>query len=117
MANIQVESLLNDSELQLVKDGMRRYTEQQHAWGDYRPLTVTLRDEQKTLLGAALGEGGRGWLKISVIWVQEKHRGKGYGTQLLKGIEAEAVQAFIFVNLPPLLINHSLRKHTCASFF
>jgi GNAT superfamily N-acetyltransferase len=92
MAIIQVESLLIDTELQLVKDGMRRYTEQQHAWGGYRPMTITLRDEKQNLLGAALGEGGRGWLKIAIIWVQENHRGQGYGTQLLQVMEAEAVK-------------------------
>ncbi len=31
MANIQIESVLHDTELRLEKDGMRRYT-QQHAW-------------------------------------------------------------------------------------
>lgn len=96
MADITVEKSLDDSELQLVHDGMSRYTRAHVDYDSYERITITLRDENKTLKGAALGEAGRGWLKISIIWVDEAFRGKGHGTRLLAGIEREAIKKGCF---------------------
>jgi GNAT superfamily N-acetyltransferase len=71
---------------------MRDYTALHVPYQDYHPLQIILRDESNKLLGAALGEAGRHWLKISVIWVDEHLRGQGYGTQLLAAIESQAIQ-------------------------
>lgn len=86
------ETKLTESDLEIVREGMRHYTALHVPYQDYHPVQVILRDENNKLVGAALGEAGRHWLKISVIWVAENFRGQGYGAQLLAAIESEGIQ-------------------------
>ncbi len=97
---INLENNLDESDLEIVRAGMRHYTALHVPYQDYHPLQLILRDENNKLLGAALGETGRHWLKISVIWVSEDLRGQGYGTKLLQAMEEQAIandcqQAFL----------------------
>jgi GNAT superfamily N-acetyltransferase len=41
-------------------------------------------------MGAALGESGRGWLHVSLVWVDEPFLRQQIGTRLLDAIEDEA---------------------------
>lgn len=54
------------------------------------PLAIFLRDERDALLGGAVGHVWGGWLDLSLLWVAEPLRGKGYGRQLLQAAEEEA---------------------------
>ena len=92
MPSVIVEPARDDSELEALRAGMRRHTERHVPWETYDELTVVLRDESGSFLGAALGESGRGWLHISVTWVHEDFRGHGFGRQLLESIESEALK-------------------------
>lgn len=92
MLRIHVEQDRISDELDELREGMKRHAEQHVPWETYEPLTVVLRDEVNAFCGAALGECGRGWLSVGVMWVQEDHRGNGYGRKLLEAIEALAVE-------------------------
>lgn len=70
---------------------MRRYTESRVPWTEYSDIAFISRDGDGAVMAAALGETGRGWLHISVVWVDEKVRGQGLGTQLVRAMEAEAI--------------------------
>ena len=89
-AAIRVEAELAEKDLDQIRAGMRRHTESAVPWETYQDLNVVLRDEENTLIGAALGEAGRGWLHVSVVWVAEAHRGRGHGRRLMAMLEAEA---------------------------
>ena len=56
---------------------------------DFRPLTVTIRDRGKIVAGLA-AETFFGWMFVSLLWVSEKHRGKGWGSSLIQTAETEA---------------------------
>ena len=62
------------------------------ATGDsyYSPLAIFLRDERDAILGGAYGHVRGGWLDLSVLWVAEPLRGRGYGKKLLEAAEDEA---------------------------
>jgi GNAT superfamily N-acetyltransferase len=92
MLSVQVEQELKPSECEVLKVGMRRYIEEHVAWERYDDLTVVLRDEDGQFLGAALGETGRGWLHISIMWVDETVRRQGFGQELLESMETVAYQ-------------------------
>ncbi len=56
---------------------------------DHRELSV-LAQAGETLLGGLVGETGRGWLHIGLLWVSAARRGQGLGRSLLLAAEAEA---------------------------
>ncbi|AKG24042.1 GNAT family N-acetyltransferase [Calothrix sp. 336/3] len=55
-------------------------------------LAAFLRDEQGEIVGGVVGIIHWQWLFISHLWVKERLRGSGYGTQLIKKIEESAKQ-------------------------
>jgi ribosomal protein S18 acetylase RimI-like enzyme len=87
---IETEASISDETLAAVRAGMRRHAESHVDWEEYEDLAFVARAEDGSVIGAALGEFGRGWLHVSVIWVDERFRRQQIGTRLLDAIEAEA---------------------------
>src|SRR3954471_8601550 len=85
---IEYEACPSEETLGAVRAGMRRYVESRVAWEEYRDLTFVARADDGSVIGAALGETGRGWLRVSVVWVTESSRNLGLGTQLVNAMEA-----------------------------
>lgn len=69
---------------------MRRFTESHVPWEEYADVTFLARSDEGEIVGAALGETGRGWLQLSVVWVHENLRRQKLGTQLVEAAESEA---------------------------
>ena len=58
----------------------------------YEPFVLILRDDHQNASGGLHGRTGLGWLYIDVLWVAEENRAKGFGTQLMRAAEKEAVR-------------------------
>ena len=56
----------------------------------YSPLAILLKDSRDAILGGAFGHVWGGWLDLSLLWVAEPLRGRGYGRKLLEAAEEEA---------------------------
>jgi GNAT superfamily N-acetyltransferase len=56
---------------------------------DYRPLTLTIRSRGK-IVGGLAAETFWSWMFVSLLWVSDKHRGRGHGSALIRTAEAEA---------------------------
>jgi GNAT superfamily N-acetyltransferase len=56
----------------------------------YSPLAIFLRDERDAVMGGAFGDIWGGWLELTLLWVAEPLRGRGYGERLLRAAEEEA---------------------------
>src|SRR5262249_43552925 len=82
----------SEETLDLIRASMRRHTESCVPWETYDDLAILARDDDGSLIGAALGETGRGWLHVSVCWVDERSRGRDIGTKLMHAMEAEAIR-------------------------
>jgi ribosomal protein S18 acetylase RimI-like enzyme len=89
---IEIETSPSEQTLAAVRAGMRRYTESRVPWDEYSDLTLIARGDDGEVIAAALGETGRGWLNVSVVWVDERARGQRLGTQLVNAMEAEAIR-------------------------
>jgi GNAT superfamily N-acetyltransferase len=57
---------------------------------DRGPLRLAVRAGSGELIGGLIGVTTWGWLYVSLLWVDEAHRGQGLGTRLLEAAEAEA---------------------------
>jgi len=58
-----------------------------------KTVQVYLRDRDERVLGGVVGHLYGGWLNVSLLWVDEEHRNRGYGSSLLRMIEGEAVRS------------------------
>ena len=54
------------------------------------PLDVTVRDAAGTIVGGLVANTHWGWLEVDLLWVDERVRGQGWGTRLLRAAEDEA---------------------------
>ena len=55
----------------------------------YRTLAITLR-QGKEIVGGLTGWVWMGWCHVDLLWIEDKYRGKGRGTKLMRKAEAEA---------------------------
>lgn len=55
-----------------------------------RPLAISLRDGDGTLLGGLVGELKWEWLHIDLFWIDQGQRGGGHGVAMLARAEQEA---------------------------
>lgn len=58
---------------------------------NWQKFAFFIQDDRGEILGGLSGETFWGWLFIAHIWVTESLRGKGYGRELMKRAEQEAV--------------------------
>jgi GNAT superfamily N-acetyltransferase len=68
---------------------LRAYSVAAVGKSNYRPLTLTIRQRGKIVAGLA-AETFFGWMFVSLLWVSERYRGKGFGVSLIQAAEAEA---------------------------
>ena len=59
---------------------------------DGEGLGFILRDDDGAMIGAAMGYSWAGISELRQMWVDERHRGKGFGRALLDAFVAEAAQ-------------------------
>lgn len=58
---------------------------------DHKPLAIFIRNQEGQIVGGLSGATVWGWLHISLFWISEELRGKGYGKTLMQLAEKEAV--------------------------
>ncbi len=88
MVSPQIEKVHGPARREIVK-GLLAYNAAAVGQSGHRPLTVTIR-ERGRIVGGLAGETFFGWMFVSLLWVSDKHRGKGWGTSLMRTAEAEA---------------------------
>ena len=92
MENIRVVSdpRAPSSDVDFVRDGLSLFNVAATGDSYFSPLAIFLRDEREAILGGACGHVWGGWLDLSLLWVAEPLRGRGYGRKLLEAAEYEA---------------------------
>lgn len=92
MENIRVVSdpRAGSADVDFVRDGLSLFNVAATGDSYYSPLAIFLKDERDAILGGAIGHVWGGWLDLSLLWVAEPLRGRGYGKKLLEEAEDEA---------------------------
>jgi GNAT superfamily N-acetyltransferase len=88
MSAPRIEKVHGPARREIAK-GLRAYNVAAAGKFDHRPLTLTIRQRGKIVAGLA-AETFFGWMFVSLLWVSERHRGKGWGSSLIEAAEAEA---------------------------
>jgi predicted N-acetyltransferase YhbS len=88
MPTPRVEKVHGPAKREILK-GLRAYNVAAVGKPDHRPLTLTIRERGK-IVGGLVAETFFGWMFVNLLWVSEKHRGKGWGSSLMQTAEAEA---------------------------
>ena len=88
MASIKVEKQLGPTKRAVIK-GLVAYNTQKACKMGYVPVSVSLREKGK-IVGGLVGEIFFGWMFVSLFWIDDKYRGKGFGQRLLGAAETQA---------------------------
>ena len=78
------------ADIDSIRDGLALSNVAATGHSYYGPLAIFLRDERDAILGGACGHVWGGWLDLSLLWVAEPLRGRGYGGKLPEAAEDEA---------------------------
>src|ERR1700739_447083 len=88
MPNVSVERTIGQAK-KAVLDGLIGYNTEKMGKQKYKRFAVSLRERNK-VVGGIVGEGWTTVLFIQLFGIDQKLRGKDYGTKLIKAIEDEA---------------------------
>src|ERR1700750_3265637 len=88
MPKIAVERTIGKTK-KAVLDGLIGYNTEKMGKQKYKRFAITLRERGK-IVGGIVGEVWTTVLFIQLFWIEQKYRGKDFGTQLMKAIEDEA---------------------------
>jgi GNAT superfamily N-acetyltransferase len=88
MAEITVEKIYGPARRKILK-GLLAFN--RRALGDwkFKPLSVTLR-HRGAIVGGLYGEIYLNWMYISLFWLADEFRGKGFGSKIMRTAEKEA---------------------------
>ena len=88
MPTISVERTIGTTK-KAVLAGLGAYNDEQFGKQKVKSIAVSLKDGRK-IVGGIVGEVWTTVLFIQLFWIEQKLRGKDYGTKLIKAIEDEA---------------------------
>ena len=88
MPSISVERTIGETKRAVLR-GLIGYNDEKMGSQTYRRLAISLRDK-KAIVGGVVGEVWMTVLFIQFFWIEQRFRGKGHGTALIRTIEEEA---------------------------
>lgn len=86
------EPAASEDDVNFVQQGLQCFNNQFFNDDGFQPVRLFLREQDGSIAGGLLGDIYWGWLHINILWIDEKYRGRGYGEQLLKIAEEQAIQ-------------------------
>ena len=81
-----------ENEIKYIREALNQFNNQSVGEDGHTPLNIVEYDENGKTIGGILGGTYWGWMYVDILWVDEKHRQKGIGSQLLCAAEEEAIR-------------------------
>jgi ribosomal protein S18 acetylase RimI-like enzyme len=88
MPRIRVENTLGPTRRRAAS-GLLAFNTRTVGKGQYKPLAISLR-RGNDIVGGLTGWTWVGWCYVELLWIEEKYRGRGHGTALIRKAESEA---------------------------
>ena len=89
---LQLDEHPSADELRQIVDGVRSFNRTIVGHEPPRAVACFLRDDEGRIVGGAQGDLWGSSVHIAGMWVAEDHRGKGYGSALLRVVEDYAAE-------------------------
>ena len=80
----------SQKEIDFVNDSLALFNDEKVGPDNHELLNIVEYDDEKNVIAGLLGGTYWGWMHIDILWVDEKHRGLGFGSKLLAAAEEEA---------------------------
>lgn len=84
---ITQETNVTSRDLHVLREGLIKHAKQKKAQQPTEGFAFFIRDENQQIIGGANGYTFYGCVYVDQLWVDEKLRGQGYGTQLMLAAE------------------------------
>jgi ribosomal protein S18 acetylase RimI-like enzyme len=91
-ARVDPQHDLSPAEIDAIEDRIYRHNRDAVGRDDARSLGFVIRDGGGVLVGVAAGYSWAGTSELRQMWVDEAHRGRGYGRQLVDAFVSEAAE-------------------------
>lgn len=88
-ARLERDEAPSGTDLGTLGEDLLRWNLRRVGRGDCRPFAVWLRDASGAIRGGIAGETRWEWAHLSILWIEEAWRGRGFGHALLR--EAERI--------------------------
>ena len=88
MAAIKVEKIHGPARREILK-GLLAFNKRARGNWNFKPLSITLR-HRGAIVGGLYGETYLNWMYISLFWLADEFRGKGFGSKIMRMAEKEA---------------------------
>ena len=83
----------SEDEIKILSDGLDAHVEELFPGKSRTFVSYFVRDKNGQVVGGVTGNYGTfGWLYVSILWVRKDLRGRGYGSELMRRIEDEAIK-------------------------
>jgi ribosomal protein S18 acetylase RimI-like enzyme len=82
----------DSTDVAILSKGLSKHSESKNFPYDQQPLAIFIRNQHGEIIGGLSGATAWGWLHISLFWLSEELRGKGYGKKLIGLAETEALE-------------------------
>ncbi len=89
MLQLHTEYLPSEEDSKVVRNGIVSFN-MKKLNADNKSFSIFLKDEEGRVQGGIMTWLDNESLYIDILWIDEKWRGKDYGTQLMQAAEAEA---------------------------
>ena len=89
---IRVTDSPTSAEIEELQDNLTEYNLQHLEIKEKKSLALFATNDQEEKIGGITGHTFGNWLLIKYLWVHESQRGSGLGSQLLRQMEAIAVE-------------------------
>ena len=89
MAAITIETSQDETPAAVLR-GLTAHNQSRVGSRNTKPLALSLRDDSGAIVGGLLGELKWEWLYVDLVWIDEAHRGAGFGEVLMRQAEQEA---------------------------
>ncbi len=77
-------------EIKFIRESLYQFNKEIVGDDGHTPITIIEYDENGDVIGGILGGTYWGWMYVDILWVQENHRRRGLGSNLLQKAEEEA---------------------------